>query len=244
MLDGEVALVTGAGGGIGCEVAAALRHAGASVVLSDIAAEPLAAAAARLGEERVLARAFDATRAAEVEALVDEAEALLGRVSILVNCIGAFRVCDFERITDEDWADALAANLTAVFLTCRTVGRRMRERRRGAIVNVASAAGEYGSVRPAAHYAAAKGGVIALSKSLARELSPSGVRVNVVSPGPIDTPALQVATDEERAAAAARTLVGRLGTPADIAAAVLYLAGPHAGYVTGEVLRVNGGSLL
>jgi NAD(P)-dependent dehydrogenase (short-subunit alcohol dehydrogenase family) len=114
----------------------------------------------------------------------------------------------------------------------------------GSIVNFASTAGEYGSVRAAAHYAAAKGGVIALTKSLAREVSPAGVRVNAVSPGPTDTPALLAATPEQRAIAGSRTLFGRLGQPHEIAGACVFLLSPLSTFVTGTVLQVNGGSLL
>jgi NAD(P)-dependent dehydrogenase (short-subunit alcohol dehydrogenase family) len=120
----------------------------------------------------------------------------------------------------------------------------MLERGSGSIINFASTAGEYGSIRPSAAYAAAKGAVIAFTKSLAREVSPAGIRANCVSPGPIDTPMLQAATPEQRAIAASRTLLGRLGTPDDIAQAVRYLASDESSFITGDVLRVNGGSLL
>ena len=114
----------------------------------------------------------------------------------------------------------------------------------GSVVNFASTAGEYGSIRAAAHYAAAKGGVIALTKSLAREVSPAGVRVNAVSPGPTDTPALLAATPEQRAVAGSRTLFGRLGQPHEIAGACVFLLSPLSTFVTGTVLQVNGGALL
>jgi NAD(P)-dependent dehydrogenase (short-subunit alcohol dehydrogenase family) len=121
----------------------------------------------------------------------------------------------------------------------------MIERRRGSIVNFASTAGEYGSIAPAAHYAAAKAGVIGLTKSLAREVSPSGVRVNALSPGPIDTPALLgEASAEARATTLARTLFGRLGDPLEIAGACAFLLSPLSSFMTGTVLQVNGGSLL
>jgi NAD(P)-dependent dehydrogenase (short-subunit alcohol dehydrogenase family) len=120
----------------------------------------------------------------------------------------------------------------------------MIARNRGSIVNFSSTAGEYGSIRPSAAYAAAKGGVIALTKSLAREVSPAQVRVNCISPGPIDTPGLKAASDDDRAIAASRTLLGRLGTVHEIARSVVYLLSDDAAFVTGEVLRVNGGSLL
>jgi NAD(P)-dependent dehydrogenase (short-subunit alcohol dehydrogenase family) len=120
----------------------------------------------------------------------------------------------------------------------------MAERGTGSIVNFASTAGEFGSIRPSAAYAAAKGGVIAFTKSLAREVSPHGVRVNVVSPGPVGTPMLDAESEAAQAQVAERTLLGRLGTPGDIAEGVAYLIGDGAGWVTGEVLRINGGSLI
>jgi NAD(P)-dependent dehydrogenase (short-subunit alcohol dehydrogenase family) len=138
----------------------------------------------------------------------------------------------------------LTANLLSAIASCRAVLPGMLERARGAVVNFASTAGEYGSIRPSAVYAAAKGGVIAFTKSLAREVSPCNVRVNCISPGPIDTPALQAASPEDRVATAARTLLGRIGTPRDIANGVLYLVSDESSFVTGTVLQVNGGSLL
>jgi NAD(P)-dependent dehydrogenase (short-subunit alcohol dehydrogenase family) len=120
----------------------------------------------------------------------------------------------------------------------------MVARGRGSVVNFASTAGEYGSIRPAAHYAAAKGALIAMTKSLAREVSPHGVRVNVISPGPVDTPMLAPADAAQRAQITARTLVGRLGRPEDLAEAALYLGSGDSTFVTGEVLRVNGGALI
>ena len=138
----------------------------------------------------------------------------------------------------------ILCNLLTAMSACHVVLPLMMQRGEGSIVNFASTAGEFGSVRPSAAYAAAKGGVIALTKSLAREFSPFGIRVNAVSPGPVDTPALKVASEEARRQAAARTLLGRLGDPADIASSVVYLAGDASRFVTGTVLQVNGGSLL
>ena len=130
------------------------------------------------------------------------------------------------------------------FVACRAVLPAMIARGSGSIVNFASTAGEYGSISPAAHYAAAKGGVIAMTKSLAREASPHGVRVNAVSPGPTDTVALGAATPEQKAAVGARTLFNRLGRPEEIAASCVYLLSDMSSFVTGTVLQVNGGSLL
>ncbi len=157
---------------------------------------------------------------------------------------GTFAIVDFIDSTPADWAAMISSNLLTALVACRAVLPGMVARGAGSVVNFASTAGEYGSIRPSAAYAAAKGGVIGLTKSLAREVSPLGVRVNAVSPGPVNTPALQAASLEQRAEADARTLTGRIGEPRDIANAVLYLLSDEAAYVTGTVLQVNGGSLL
>lgn len=243
-LEGEVALVTGAAGGIGPAVVRALLEAGSDVAMTDLTAHALEGASQTMGDRDVLVVAGDAADSEFMRKELDAVEERYGPISILVNCVGAFRMQYFDDISDSEWNEVVSANLTTVFVACREAGARMKGHERGSIVNVASTAGEEGSFRPAAHYAAAKGGVIALTKTLARELASSGVRVNAVSPGPIDTPSLQATTDEARAEAASRTLIGRIGTPEEVANAVLYLVNPGAGYVTGEVLRVNGGSLL
>ncbi len=138
----------------------------------------------------------------------------------------------------------MTANVTTAFVACRSVLPAMIARRRGSVVNFASTAGEYGSITPGAHYAAAKGAVIGLTKSLAREASPHNVRVNAISPGPVDTVALGAATPQQKADVGARTLLGRLGEPDEIAAGCVYLLSPMSSFVTGHVLRINGGSLL
>jgi NAD(P)-dependent dehydrogenase (short-subunit alcohol dehydrogenase family) len=136
------------------------------------------------------------------------------------------------------------ANVTTAFVACRSVLPTMIARGSGSIVNFASTAGEYGSISPGSHYAAAKGAVIAMTKSLAREASPHGVRVNAISPGPTDTVALGAATPEQRAMVGARTLFNRLGRPEEIAASCVYLLSGMSSFVTGTVLQVNGGSRL
>lgn len=241
-----VALVTGAAGGIGREVSAQLAANGAKLALVDLHPGPLREAASFLEASgaTTYSRAFDTADSAALRDFVEETEQELGPITVLVNCAGLFRILPIEEISDVDWDLMLRANLTTAFSTCRILAPLMRSRGHGSIVNFASTAGEEGSFRPAAHYAAAKGGVIAFSKSLAREVSTHGVRVNVVSPGPVDTPMLGADTPEKQSAAGARTLLGRVGTPRDIADAVLFLAGDESTFVTGHVLRVNGGSLL
>jgi NAD(P)-dependent dehydrogenase (short-subunit alcohol dehydrogenase family) len=241
LLQGRVVILTGATGGIGRTVARMLAAAGAQLALTDLAAEPVATLT---GELEAYGEAFDASSWEASVAFCGRVEARLGPVDGLVNCAGLWAPLPYDEIDEQAWADTLAANLATAFASCRAVLPGMVARRAGSVVNFASTAGEYGSVRPAAHYAAAKGGVIAMTKSLAREVSPHGVRVNAVSPGPIDTPAFGAATPEQRAAANARTLFGRVGQPYEIASACVFLLSPLSTFVTGHVLGVNGGSLL
>jgi NAD(P)-dependent dehydrogenase (short-subunit alcohol dehydrogenase family) len=235
-VDGKNVLITGAGGAIGAQVVRLFRTEGARVAATDLGPLPDGTAD--------FSAPVDAADPAAFRAYLADATAALGEIDILVNVAGLFRIADFVDSDDEHWAHMLRANLGTALSACHAVLPSMLSRGRGAIVNFASTAGEYGSIRPAAAYAAAKGGVIAFTKSLAREVSPLGVRVNAISPGPVDTPALATATEEQRHEAASRTLLGRLGSPQDIAYGALYLGCDESAFVTGEVLRVNGGSLL
>jgi NAD(P)-dependent dehydrogenase (short-subunit alcohol dehydrogenase family) len=238
-LKDRVVVVTGAAGTIGRQVSHVLAAEGARLVLTDMAEGPLQTLAAELAGTAGApwSRAANAADYGEFQDAV-------GVPDVLVNVAGTFKFSDFVSSSPEDWSEMISANLLTALVACRAVLPAMVEARSGAIVNFASTAGEYGSIRPAAAYAAAKAGVIGLTKSLAREVSPLGVRVNAISPGPVDTPALKAVTDAERATAAARTLLGRLGQPGDIARGVLYLASDESAFVTGTVLQVNGGSLL
>jgi NAD(P)-dependent dehydrogenase (short-subunit alcohol dehydrogenase family) len=239
-------LVSGAGGSIGREVCRGLLAEGARLGAVDQADEALLDFGAELkaADAPALVERCDAADLGQVTDFASRLAATYGEIDALVNVAGFWRIVDFADSTPEHWSEMLRANLLTAMTTCRAVLPEMIGRGGGAIVNFASTAGEYGSIRPSAAYAASKGGVIAFTKSLAREASPHGVRVNAVSPGPIDTPMLQAASAEARARAASRTLLGRMGTPGDIAKAVCYLASDDAAFVTGEVLRVNGGSLL
>lgn len=243
---GKVVLVTGAAGSIGAEVCRNLAAEGAQIAALDRAAGPLA----RLEEEfsssafDVLTAAFDGSDLSAINAWVKVVESELGPVDGLVNVAGFFRVEDFTDTSRADWDLMVTANLYTAMASCRAVLPGMLERNQGSVVNFASTAGEYGSIRPSAAYSAAKGAVIAFSKSLAREVSPRGVRVNCVSPGPIDTAMFQAGRSVDLSEAAARTLVGRMGRPEDLAHAVTYLISDESSFVTGDVLRVNGGSLI
>jgi NAD(P)-dependent dehydrogenase (short-subunit alcohol dehydrogenase family) len=240
-LEGATTVVIGACGGVGREVARTLAAAGATVAIADLNRAAVDELADELGG---VGQAFDATDADAMARFAGAVHAADGPPAAVVNVLGLWHSGDYSALSDADWARVLGANLTAVFLSARCFLPAMQEAGAGSMVNFASTAGEYGSIRPAAHYAAAKGGVIALTKSLAREVAADGVRVNAVSPGPLHTDMLQRKDDAELADIAGRTLVGRLGTPRDMADAVLFLASSASAWVTGEVLRVNGGALL
>lgn len=240
-------LVTGAAGTIGRDVAKVLAAEGAVLAVTDRAGPALEHLQQELSSEsttKVWSQPADTSNYAAFSSLVEQVERELGPVQGLVNVAGLFKFSDFVSSAPQDWDEMIATNLLTALVACRCVLPRMLSAKSGVIVNFASTAGEYGSIRPAAAYAAAKAGVIGFTKSLAREVSPLGVRVNAISPGPTDTPALQAASPADRATAAARTLVGRLGTPRDIAQGVLYLLSDASAFVTGTVLQVNGGSLL
>ncbi len=241
---GKVALVTGASRGIGRAVAVTLARGGASVALNYAGNEAAAAEALRLVQEAGAPRAklcrFDvadpAACAAAVEAIVGE----WGGLHVLVNNAGIALDQLVMRVKDEDWNRQLQVNLTGAFNLVRAVTRTMMKQRSGAIVNLTSVVGEMGNAGQAA-YAATKAGLIGLTKSVARELASRNVRVNAVAPGYVDTDMTQALPDGARAKLQELIPLARMGTAQDVADAVAYLASEQASYVTGEVLRVNGG---
>jgi NAD(P)-dependent dehydrogenase (short-subunit alcohol dehydrogenase family) len=246
LLAGNVVIMTGAGGGIGARIAEILSLAGARLALTDVDAATLTKATRSVvaGGGECLGEPFDSTDQESFSRFHDRVLAELGPVDGLINCAGWWSPAPFEGADPGLLERALATNLHTAWCGCRAVFPGMVARRSGAIVNFASTAGEYGSHTPAAHYAAAKGGVIGLTKSLAREAGPYQVRVNALSPGPTATPALGASTAEQVASVSARTLFNRLGTPDEIAGGCLYLLSPLSTFVTGTVLQINGGSLL
>jgi 3-oxoacyl-[acyl-carrier protein] reductase len=238
-LTGKTALVTGASGGIGAAIARALHGAGATVGLSGTRIEPLESLAAELGG-RAHVLPCNLGDAEAVEALPKQAAEAMGSVDILVNNAGITRDQLFMRMKDEEWAQVLEVNLTATMRLCRGVLRGMMKARWGRIVNIGSVVGATGNPGQV-NYAAAKAGVVGLSKSLAYEVASRGITVNTVSPGFITTAMTDKLTDDQKAAILGQVPAGRMGEADEIGAAVLYLASPEAAYVTGTTLHVNGG---
>ncbi len=239
-LKGEIALVTGASRGIGAAIADELAAQGATVIGTATSEAGAQAIGDRLKDSGGHGRVLDVAAPGGIEALVDEIDKQFGATSILVNNAGITRDNLLLRMKDEDWQAILDTNLTSVYRSCKAVMRGMMKARRGRIVNIASVIGVTGNAGQA-NYAAAKAGIIAFSKSLAREIGSRGVTVNVVAPGFIATDMTRDLPEESKQAMITQIALGRLGEPADIARAVAFLAGPGAAYITGETLHVNGG---
>jgi 3-oxoacyl-[acyl-carrier protein] reductase len=241
-LTGMTALVTGATGGIGAAIAEALHQQGASLALSGTRADVLSATKHRLGS-RVDTFVCNLADAADAERLVPAVEAAMGALDILVNNAGVTRDALTMRMKDEDWAAVLDVNLTASFRLCRAALRGMLKRRHGRIISITSIVGVAGNPGQA-NYAAAKAGMIGLTKSLAREVASRGITVNCIAPGFIDTAMTAALTEGQKQAILASVPIGRLGAGREIAAAAVYLASREAAYVTGQTLHVNGGMVM
>jgi len=239
-LDGKVALVTGATGGIGAATARALHAQGASIAITGRRAGELEALAAELGGERVLVAPADLADPAAPARLVETVEGALGALDILVNNAGFTRDMLALRMGDADWAAVLEVDLTAPFRLARAALRGMMKKRWGRIVSIASIVGVTGNAGQA-NYAAAKAGLIGMSKSLAQEVATRGVTVNVVAPGFVKTAMTDALGEAQRTALLSRIPTARMGAPEDIGAAVVYLASQEAAWVTGQTLHVNGG---
>ena len=240
ILKGEVVLVTGASRGIGAAIADELAAQGATVIGTATSGPGAAAIDERLSTHGGHGRELDVTDPAAVDALIDAIGKEFGAISILVNNAGITRDNLLMRMKEEDWQAILDTNLTSVFRTSKAVMRGMMKARKGRIINIASVIGVTGNAGQA-NYAAAKAGIIAFSKSLAREIGSRGVTVNVVAPGFIDTDMTRAMPEEAKQGLIGQIALGRLGEPGDIARAVAFLAGPSASYITGETLHVNGG---
>jgi 3-oxoacyl-[acyl-carrier protein] reductase len=238
-LSGKSALVTGASGGLGGAIAAALHRQGARVALSGTRREALERLAKELGENAIALPA-DLADPTAVEALVPAAETALGALDILVNNAGLTRDNLFLRMKDEEWDRVIAVNLTAAFRLARASLKGMMRRRYGRIIGITSIVGITGNPGQG-NYAAAKAGMIGMSKALAAEVASRNITVNCVAPGFIATPMTDSLNEKQRQAILASVPMVRLGEGADIAAAVVYLASSEAAYVTGQTLHVNGG---
>jgi len=242
VLENQVALITGASRGIGNAIALALGGAGAHIIGTATSAEGAVRVTETLASHACKGRGtvLDAANPASIDALIAQLEQAGEAPTILVNNAAITRDTLLLRMKPEDWDAVIATNLTAVYRLCRACVRHMMKERRGRIVNLTSVVGLTGNPGQA-NYAAAKAGILGFTKSLARELGSRGITVNAVAPGFIDTDMTRALSEEQRAALLRQIPAGRLGTAAEVAAAVLFLVSPQSAYITGETLHVNGG---
>jgi 3-oxoacyl-[acyl-carrier protein] reductase len=245
-LKGNVALVTGGSRGLGAGIAIALHRHGAAVavnyVRSAVRADEVCARMTGEGGRAVAVRA-DVTSAAEVRTMVDEVEAALGPIGILVNNAGHNPLHAIDTMSEADWEQVLSLNLKSFFLVSKAVLEGMVKRGAGRIVNITSISGQRGGLACDVDYSAAKAGIMGFTRSLARWAAPRGILVNAVAPGYVDTENLRAVCSEERIRQLVASIpLGRLGTPGDVGEAVAFLAGPAGAYMVGEVLTVNGGA--
>ena len=238
-LEGKAALVTGASGGIGGAIAKALHGMGATVGLSGTRVDPLEALAAELGE-RAHVLPCNLSDLDAVDALPKQAIEAMGSLDVLVNNAGITRDNIFMRMSDEEWDQVIAVNLTSTMHLCRAVMRPMMKSRWGRIINITSIVGVTGNPGQV-NYSASKAGMIGMTKSMAYEVASRGITANCVAPGFIATPMTDALNEDQQAGILGKIPAGRMGAPEDIAAAVAYLAGDTGGYVTGQTLHVNGG---
>lgn len=244
-LSGQVAIITGANQGIGKATAEVLHAAGAQVALLARTAASLTTVADALTANRpdsTLAIPTDVADEAQINRAVEQVVAAWGRVDILVNNAGLVSPGAFDQITPVDWQRILNVNLTGAFLCCRAVAPIMQNQRYGRIINISSISAQTGGVSGGAHYAASKGGMIAMTKTLARDLGGANITVNAIAPGQIDTRP-EFLSAEQRQHLENLITLGRLGNPEEIAYPILFLASPMGAYITGATLDVNGGIL-
>jgi 3-oxoacyl-[acyl-carrier protein] reductase len=239
-LQGEVALVTGASRGIGAAIAQTLAAQGAKVIGTATTAAGAAVIDTALAASGGVGRVLNVTDAGAIDALIDAIGKDFGAPSILVNNAGITRDQLLMRMKEDDWQSVIDTNLSSVFRTSKAVMRAMMKARKGRIINIASVIGLTGNAGQA-NYAAAKAGIIAFSKSLAREIGSRGITVNVVAPGFIETDMTKGLPEDQKTAMLGQIALGRFGAVEDVANAVAFLASPAAAYITGETLHVNGG---
>ena len=245
-LKDRIALVTGSARGIGLAIARGLARRGANVALCDLDGDGAAAAAERVRADygvQTLAGAVNVAAPGEIEAFADKVVETWGRLDIMVNNAGITRDTLLLRLKDEDWQRVLDVNLTGTFYGCRAAAKYMARQRGGRIVNIASIVGQIGNVGQA-NYAASKAGVIAVTKTVARELASRAVTANAVAPGFIETEMTSALPEKARQSFLERIPLGRPGTAEDVANAVAFLAGDQAGYITGQVIRIDGGMVM
>jgi 3-oxoacyl-[acyl-carrier protein] reductase len=240
MLNGEIALVTGASRGIGAAIAERLARDGARVIGTATTAEGAARIGASLAAQGGRGVVLDVVKPDSIETVLEDIESKEGAVGILCNNAGITRDTLLLRMKEEDWDAVLDTNLASVFRLSKAVLRGMMKARKGRIVSITSVVGLTGNPGQA-NYAAAKAGILGFTKSLAREVGSRGITVNAIAPGFIDTDMTRALAEAQRAALNAQIPLGRLGQPADIAAAVAFLCSPDGAYITGETLHVNGG---
>ncbi len=246
LLDGKVAIVTGASRGIGRAVAIALAKAGAKVVINYagnvIAAQEVEQVITNAGGQAILVQG-DVSDAGAVEAMVKQTMDTYGRIDILINNAGITRDNLLMRMKEEDWDMVMNTNLKGIFHCTKAASRIMMKQRSGKIINMTSVVGVMGNAGQS-NYAAAKAGVIGFTKSMAKELSSRGITVNAIAPGFISTDMTAVLSDQVKTELATKVPLGRLGAPEDVAAAVLFLASDTANYITGQTLHVDGGMVM
>lgn len=242
-LNGKTALITGATGGIGSAIARTLHAQGAIVALTDMNLDSLKAFQAELGGDRVFVYEANISDGEAAKKLVADAEKDMGKIDILVNNAGINRDTLAMRMSDEQWDSVLAVNLTAGFKLARAAMVGMMKRRWGRIISMASIVGVIGNAGQA-NYAASKGGLIAMSKSIANELAGRGVTANCIAPGFIETPMTAGLPEEVKKAMLDRVPMRRMGLPQDIANVVAFLASDESSYITGQTINVNGGMLM
>ena len=246
-LSNKVVIVTGSGQGIGRAIALKLAEVGATVVVNDIdsQAEPAGSVVEEIKamKRQSMAVLADVSLAEDVNRLVETTVAAYGRVDILVNNAGITRDHRLQRLSDEDWDSVLNVNLKSVFLCTRAVIRHMIKERWGRIINISSIVGVMGNVGQA-NYASAKAGIIGFTRTIAREVGSRGITVNAVAPGYIETAMTQQLKEEWKEELRKRISVGFFGSPRDVAEAVAFLASEEAGYITGQVIGVDGGGMI
>ena len=242
--DGRVVVVTGAAGGIGTATARRFAAEGARLVLADRDAARLEVLWAAVPAEAITLYPADLTEPEAARALADRALSEFGRADVLVNAVGILRVTPLEEIRPAEWDELLRVNLTAVFLCCQAFLPVMKAQRYGRIISMASLAGQVGGVFAGAHYAAAKAGVISLTRSIAKRYAEFGITANALAPGAVETELLNAFTPEQLAALRQQTPVGRFTHPDEIAGIIRFLASPAAATITGQTVNVNGGMYL